>query len=90
MPRRYRPPTKRRKTKKQRLPEKTEPPSHSDAVASAPPSPRVPPPVAVERDRPAEGQHIARDHSYVLGDLRRIGLIVTIITIGLVLTAMLR
>ncbi len=90
LPRRYRPPTRRRKTKKQRLPEGTEPPSHSDAAASAPPSPPVPPPVAVERERPTEGQHVARDHSYVLGDLRRIGLIVTFITIGLVITAILR
>jgi hypothetical protein len=46
--------------------------------------------VAVQQDRTAEGRHIARDHSYVLGDLRRIALIVAFIVGGLVITAILR
>jgi hypothetical protein len=46
--------------------------------------------VTVQRDRSAEGRHIARDHGYVLGDLRRIALIVAFIVGGLVITAILR
>ncbi len=63
-----------------------------EATAAAPVSspPPVSAPVAVQRDRSAEGRQIARDHSYVLGDLRRIALIVAFIVGGLVITAILR
>lgn len=46
--------------------------------------------MAVQRDRSAHGHHIARDHSYVLGDLRRVAFIVAFIIVGLVITAILR
>jgi hypothetical protein len=34
--------------------------------------------------------HISRDHSYVLGELKAIGLIVAFILAGLIITAVLR
>jgi len=46
--------------------------------------------VAVQQDRSAQGWHSARDHSYVLGDLRRVALIAAFISGGLVITAILR
>lgn len=46
--------------------------------------------MAVQEDRSAQGRHITRDHTYVLGDLRRIALIVAFIIGGLVITAILR
>jgi hypothetical protein len=46
--------------------------------------------VAVQQDRSVQGRHIARDHSYVLGDLWRIALIAAFIIGGLVITAILR
>ncbi len=92
MPRRYRPPTKRRKPKKQRLPGETEDSSYGDAEAPAISPPPVAAPVAAPREpeRPSQTQHIARDYSYVVTDLRRIALIVAFIVAGLVITAILR
>jgi len=46
--------------------------------------------VAVQQDRSAQGWHFVRDHSYVLGDLRRVALIAAFIIAGLVITAILR
>jgi hypothetical protein len=46
--------------------------------------------VAVRQERSAEGRHIGRDHTYVLGELRRIALIAAFIIGGLVITAILR
>ncbi len=90
MPRRYRPPTRRRKPKKQRLPEEAAPPAYEDAAAPASPPPRLAPSVAAPQERPSRPQHIARDHSYVVGELRRIALIVAFITAGLIIAAILR
>ncbi len=92
MPRRYRPPDRRRKPKKQRLPGEMEVPSYGDAEAPATSPPPVAPPIPVARDpeRPSQTQHIARDYSYVVTDLRRIAIIVAFIVAGLVITAILR
>jgi hypothetical protein len=90
LPRRYRPPTRRRKSKKERLRRETAAPPDEGAAApilSPLPSPA---PVAVQHERSAEGRHIARDHTYVLGELRRIALIAAFIIAGLVITAILR
>jgi len=46
--------------------------------------------VVVQQERSAQGRHIARDHTYILGELRRIALIAAIIIGGLVITAILR
>ena len=90
MPRRYRPPARRRKSKKERLQQEAAAPR--DAAAAAPVSSPLPvsAPVAVQQDRSAQGRHIVRDHSYVLGDLRRVALIAAFIIGGLVITAILR
>ena len=91
MPRRYRPPTRRRKLKKQSPFGEIEAPSYQGAVA--PVSPRraaaaIDVPVRDEREH--QPSHIARDHTYVLADLRRVALIVGFILAGLIITAILR
>ena len=86
MPRRYRPPVKRRKTKKQ---------SPSDILAQplAPEevvAPVVAPRAAVSTASPAsrsETRHVARDYSYVRGEIKRIAIVAGFIMISLVLTA---
>lgn len=91
MPRRYRPPTtRRRKAKKEG--------TAWDSITV--PEDRIAVPVPASSPRPAEQlrrqdasteeRHIARDHSYVLVDLKRVGLIVGFIIGGLVITAILR
>jgi len=89
LPRRYRPPTRRRKLKKQSPFGEIEAPSYQGVVAPAsPPGAAVVIPVRDERERPPS--HINRDHSYVLADLRRVALIVGFIMAGLILTAIFR
>jgi len=91
LPRRYRPPTRRRKLKKQTPFGEIEAPSYQGAVAPA--SPRPPAAameVPVRDEREHLPTHIARDHSYVLADLRRVALIVGFIMAGLIITAILR
>ena len=92
MPRRYRPPTRRRKQKKQSPFGQTEAPSYEGgAVAPAsPPRPAAAVDVPVRDQREQQPTHIARDHSYVLADLRRVALIVGFILAGLIITAILR
>jgi hypothetical protein len=46
--------------------------------------------VSATRERSSQGGKIGRDHSHVLGELRRISIIVAIIVAGLVITAILR
>ena len=90
MPRRYRPPTRRRKLKKQTAFGDIEAPSYQGAVVPASPAP---PASAIEvpvQDEREQTTHIARDHSYVLSDLRRIAFIVGFILAGLIITAILR
>ena len=90
MPRRYRPPT-RRKLKKQSSFGEVGTPSYEGAVAPAPPPPAVAAiEVPVREEREHQPTHIARDHSYVLADLRRVALIVGFILAGLIITAILR
>jgi len=91
LPRRYRPPTRRRKLKKQSPFGEIEAPSYQGAVA--PVSPRRPAAaidVPVRDEREHQPSHIARDHTYVLADLRRVALIVGFILAGLIITAILR
>ncbi len=91
MPRRYRPPDRRRKTKKQPLSGEPEAPSYEGSVAPIPSPPPPPPaPAAIAEERSPEPRHISRDYSYVVSDLRRIALIVAFIIAGLVITAILR
>ncbi len=85
MPRRYRPPSKRRKSGKGRLRQDAEAPSYEDIRRpTSSPSPAAP------QERSSQVGQIARDYSYVLGDLRRIAVIVAFITVGLIITAILR
>lgn len=89
MPRRYRPPTRRRKSKQQRLPaEGAEVLPYEGIETPAPPPTTAR--LAVEEERAAEPRHITRDYSYVMGELRRIAIIVAFIVAGLVITAILR
>jgi hypothetical protein len=89
LPRRYRPPTRRRKLKKQSPFGEIEAPSYQGAVAPA--SPRgAAMEIPVRDERVHQPTHIARDHSYVLADLRRVALIVGFILAGLIITAILR
>ena len=91
MPRRYRPPTRRRKLKKQAPFGEIEAPSYEGAVAPAsPPPPAAAVDVPVRDEREHRPTHIARDHTYVLADLRRVALIVGFILAGLIITAILR
>jgi hypothetical protein len=90
LPRRYRPPDRRRKVKKQPLPGQADAPSYEGAVAPLPSPPPPPAPAAVSAERSTEPRHISRDYSYVVRDLRRIALIVAFIIAGLVITAILR
>ena len=90
MPRRYRPPTRRRKPKKQSLFGEIGAPSYEAAVAPASPPPRAAVDVRVRDEREHQPAHIARDHTYVLADLRRVALIVGFIMVGLIITAILR
>ena len=90
MPRRYRPPTRRRKPKKQSPFGKIEAPSYEGAVAPASPPRPAAVDVPVRDQREHQPTHIARDHSYVLADLRRVALIVGFILAGLIITAILR
>jgi len=92
LPRRYRPPTRRRKLKKQNIFGEIEAPSYEGAVgpASPPPPAAAAVEVPVRDEREHQPTHIARDHSYVLADLRRVALIVGFILAGLIITAILR
>ena len=90
MPRRYRPPTRRRKLKKQTPFGEIDAPSYQGAVAPASPRPPVAIEVPVRDEREHRPTHIARDHTYVLADLRRVALIVGFILAGLIITAILR
>jgi hypothetical protein len=90
LPRRYRPPARRRRSRKERpLPERAAPLEASAAAPVSSPRPAAAP-VAVRQDRSTQTRHIVRDHRYVLDDVRRVALIVVFIVGGLVITAILR
>ena len=86
MPRRYRPPVKRRKPKKR---------STADILAEPLASEEIAAPIAVARTAvstaaPAsrsETRHITRDYGYVRTEIVRIALVAGFIVISLVLTA---
>ena len=87
MPRRYRPPVKRRKTKKQTILDITAEPQEPAGVI-APPA--AAPRTAVSNVPTAsrgEGRHVARDYSYVGMEIRRIALVGGFIVLSLILTA---
>ncbi len=90
LPRRYRPPNRRRKIKRQPLSGGPETPSYEGTVAPVSSPPPPPAPAAFAKERSPEPRHISRDYSYVVSDLRRIALIVAFIIAGLVITAILR
>jgi len=90
LPRRYRPPTRRRKLKKQSPFGEIEAPSYQGAVAPASPRRAAAMEIPIRDEREHQPTHIARDHSYVLADLRRVALIVGFILAGLIITAILR
>ncbi len=90
MPKRYRPPERRRKSKKAVSSEETAAPTYGDVAAPAPTVRAWPAPPAASQDRSSSTKHIARDHSYVKGELKLIGLLTAFITGGLLITAVLR
>ena len=91
MPRRYRPPTRRRKLKKQTPFGEVNAPSYEGAIAPVSPGPvAAATEVPVRDERQHQPTHIARDHFYVLADMRRVALIVGFIMAGLIITAILR
>lgn len=86
MPRRYRPPVRRHKTKKRSAPGiLAQPPEPQEIeVAVAARVVAIPTPLPVPRD---EGKHITRDFSHVRQEIRRIVVVSGFITVGLILTA---
>lgn len=90
MPRRYRPPARRRKAKKERLQRETAAPPGEGARVPVPPLVPASTAVAAREERSSQVRHIGRDHSYVRGELRRIVLMVAFIIGGLLITAILR
>jgi len=85
LPRRYRPPAKRRKSRElsvrdvaSPLPEVETVPDSTPGAASAP---------TLTALRQTEVRHVTRDYSYVMGELRRIVLLVAFIVVSLMLTA---
>ena len=90
MPRRYRPPTRRRKSKRDSVRQETaEPAVGGAAFASTVPRPSSPG-TEIPHERASQVRHIARDHRYVLGEMRLIALLTAFIVAGLVITAILR
>ncbi len=90
MPKRYRPPERRRKSKKAGSSQETAAPTYGDAAAPAPTMRAWPAPSAATQERSSSTKHIARDHRYIQGELRLIGLLTAFITGGLLITAVLR
>ncbi len=90
MPRRYRPPNRRHKIKRQPVSGEPEAPSYEGTVAPVSSPPPRPAPAAFAGERSSEPRHISRDYGYVISDLRRIAIIVAFIIVGLVVAAILR
>jgi hypothetical protein len=88
LPRRYRPPIRRRKKKQSRpnVPTTSVPPSapgEADEEEASKPVQAWPAVTAA----PQTVRHIARDYSYVVSELRRIAPIIAVIIAGLILAA---
>ena len=90
MPRRYRPPARRRKSNKGDSRQGTTAPTYGDAATPVPTARSGLAPSAAPHERSSRVRHIARDHSYVLGEVRLIALLMAFIIGGLVITAILR
>jgi len=90
LPRRYRPPARRRKSNKGDSRQGTTAPTYGDAATPVPTARPGPGPSTAPHERSSRVRHIARDHSYVLGEVRLIALLMAFITGGLVITAILR
>ena len=86
MPRRYRPPVRRSKTKKRSAPEMLAQPPEPQEVGAAVAAPAVSSPAAqpVPRD---EGRHITRDFSYVRREIWRVVALSGFLFVSLILTA---
>jgi hypothetical protein len=80
LPRRYRPPSRRRKSSREPARQGAAAPTYED----------IRPPAAPSRERTSQSGKIGRDHGFVVGELRQIALIVTFIFVGLIITAILR
>jgi len=91
LPRRFQPPARRRKAKRQRSSSLLEEPLVPYGIDEAPTAsaPVAAPPAPAARAEPRQ-QHLLRDHRYVLHEIRRIAVIGGFITAGLVVTAILR
>jgi hypothetical protein len=103
VPRKYRPPTtKRRKARKATIPYEFERPEETTIesngasednplvavdVAEAPPEPDE---IALPRGTTRAERHVARDYSYVRGEIVRIALIAVFLIIALIITGILR
>ncbi|MBI1885119.1 MAG: hypothetical protein HYS09_02190 [Chloroflexi bacterium] len=90
MPKRHRPPTKRRKRKIARArPNVALPPPLDETldtpVAAVPRSPAVAPSLSPASQ--SHGRHVLRDYTYVLAELRRIVIVLAIVIGGLIAAA---
>ncbi len=92
MPKRPRPGSRQRRKERKRPTASQSAPSAAVTPRETPEAPRradVPArssPVTTTSAKPA-ARHIARDYSYVFGELRRIGIIVLVIVAGLIAAA---
>ncbi len=101
MPRRYRPPATRRKTKKTNIPYHLDQAPDGDSPLAAadtdieatdatevaePPQPVAP----RSTTRSSSARHMARDYSYVGGEVRRILVVAGFLIVSLAITAILR
>jgi hypothetical protein len=89
LPRRYRPPVKRRKTKKQSPSDILAQPLAPEEVVAPVVAPRAAVSTAAPPASRSETRHVARDYSYVRGEIMRIAIVAGFIMVSLVLTAVL-
>lgn len=90
MPRRYRPPTRRRKSKRGPLHSEGAFPAEEATAAPAPERPRPEPTPSARKESAGHERHVAQDYSYVVGEIRQIAIIAGLILLGLLITAILR
>ena len=93
MPRRYQPPAKRRKRKNSQpnLPASAISPVESEEVCESETVPLARSPRPAVATTTGSGRHVIRDYAYVLGEFRRIVIVMAFIFIGIVIaTAVLR
>lgn len=91
MPRKYRPPAKRRSARRTAVPYAFEPPPEDgDVIAPAETDFIVERPAADKSLRSSTVKHVARDYSYVRGEVVRIVLVAGFLIVSLIITALLR